>query len=72
MPRYLITLALMLFLSPVALSDITGHARVIDGDTVEVAEERIRLHGIDVPESRQPCRRGGEPWLCGENTYIYI
>ncbi len=27
--------------------DVTGPARVIDGDTIEVAGERIRVHGID-------------------------
>jgi len=32
-------------------ADITGKPRVIDGDTIEIAEERIRLHGIDAPES---------------------
>ncbi len=29
------------------MADVTGPARVIDGDTIEVAGERIRLHGID-------------------------
>jgi len=28
--------------------------RVIDGDTVEVAGESVRLQGIDAPESDQP------------------
>lgn len=31
--------------------DITGAARIIDGDTLEVAGERIRIYGIDAPES---------------------
>ena len=46
-------------LPTLALADVTGPARAIDGDTVEVAGERIRLHGIDAPESRQTCRRDG-------------
>ena len=30
--------------------------RIIDGDTVELADgTRIRLHGIDTPERDQPC-----------------
>jgi len=32
---------------------VIGKARVIEGDTVEIAIERIRLQGIDAPESRR-------------------
>ena len=35
---------------------IQGVASVIDGDTLEVRGSRIRLHGIDAPESGQVCR----------------
>ncbi|MDA1029792.1 MAG: thermonuclease family protein [Bacteroidetes bacterium] len=49
------------------MADTTGPARVIDGDTIVIAGERIRLHGIDAPETRQECRRGnGTPYRCGE------
>ena len=43
-----------------ALADIAGPARVIDGDTIDIAGERIRLHGIDAPESGQTCHRDGK------------
>ena len=44
----MLRLAFLLALLPaVALADVTGPARVIDGDTIEIAGERIRLHGID-------------------------
>lgn len=44
---------------------IEGPARVIDGDTVEVRGERIRLYGIDAPEARQSCDLNGKAWACG-------
>ena len=41
-------LALCLLASP-ALAGYVGPARVIDGDTLEIQSQRIRLHGIDAP-----------------------
>ncbi len=58
-----IPLVLALITTP-ALANVAGVASVIDGDTIAVHDQRIRLHGIDAPESRQlgrdrvgwPCR----------------
>ena len=46
-----LTIALTLLATP-ALADVTGTDSVIDGDTIEVHGQRIRLYGIDAPESR--------------------
>ena len=45
---------------------VTGAARVIDGDSLEIAGVRVRLHGIDAPERNQDCRdAGGKSYACG-------
>ena len=62
-----IALVLALIATP-ALADVAGTASVIDGDTIEVHGQRIRLHGIDAPESRQLCRLDGKPWQCGKDA----
>ena len=55
---------------PVALADdFIGRASVIDGDTLEIHGSRIRLWGVDAPESSQLCR--GEDSLqyrCGSKA----
>jgi endonuclease YncB( thermonuclease family) len=35
--------------------DLIGQATVVDGDTIEIHGNRIRLWGIDAPESTQFC-----------------
>ena len=57
---------LLLLSSAAVADDFVGQASVIDGDTLEIHGIRIRLWGIDAPESSQLCR--GEdslPYRCG-------
>ncbi|HWK33445.1 MAG TPA: thermonuclease family protein [Hyphomicrobium sp.] len=45
---------------------LVGAARIIDGDTLDVAGERVRLEGIDAPEMTQTCGRNSSgAWKCG-------
>lgn len=44
---------------PVSANSISGQASVIDGDTIEIRGERIRLVSIDAPESRHTCLDAG-------------
>jgi endonuclease YncB( thermonuclease family)/very-short-patch-repair endonuclease len=50
-------------------AEIVGRASVLDGDTIEIRNERIRFHGIDAPESGQSCRDGsGTAYRCGQRA----
>ena len=44
---------------------VQGPARVIDGDTLEVAGTTVRLFGIDAPERGQTCGAPQGEWDCG-------
>ena len=49
-----------------AQPEITGVPRIIDGDTLQVSGQRIRLGGIDAPEMREQCLTpSGAVWACG-------
>ena len=52
---------------------LSGPAVVVDGDTLKVGEERIRLHGIDAPEKDQLCKRSnGAEYHCGARSLVAL
>jgi len=54
------------FAVPAAADQLTGHPRVVDGDTLAFRDARVRLNGIDAPETQQLCQdRAGKSYQCG-------
>ena len=43
-----------------------NNIKIIDGDTMRIGKNKIRLHGIDSPEIKQKCKKtSGESYFCG-------
>ncbi len=64
--KFLFTFFLILF-SSASFSEkmIEGKAKIIDGDTIYIGKNKIRLHGIDAPEINQTCTIDNKIWDCG-------
>lgn len=67
MRRFLPLIAVLLLASPALASatEMTGIMTVTDGDTLKLNKQRIRLEGIDAPESDQTCILERRQWDCG-------
>ena len=62
----LVLAALLLLTAPALAGDIVGRADVVDGDTIDIGKVRIRLDGVDAPESWQTCHdAAGKLYRCG-------
>ena len=61
-----ITFVACLACSPAQAADLSGVPRVVDGDTLAIVPMKVRLEGIDAPETDQVClNANGVHWACG-------
>jgi endonuclease YncB( thermonuclease family) len=50
-----------------------SNVKVVDGDSLEINERRIRLLGIDAPEYMQVCEdENGQPYFCGQKAQKFL
>ncbi|MCG6856796.1 MAG: thermonuclease family protein, partial [Salaquimonas sp.] len=53
-------------------TEFHGRARVSDGDSLEIAGQRLRLVGIDAPEMAQTCRDASGTVECGRSARFHL
>ena len=69
MRTFILILTCLIFATNFANSKtIFGKARIIDGDTIHIKSNKIRLHGIDAPETKQTCKIDNQNWYCGKQS----
>lgn len=44
---------------------VIGYPRIIEADLIELNGTKLRLWGVDAPESEQWCTKNGRQWRCG-------
>ena len=64
----ILTIILLFFSNSVLAKTINGKPRIVDGDTIHIKSNKIRLHGIDAPETKQTCKINNEDWYCGKQS----
>lgn len=62
-----VKIAVLVFALPFVCSaaDLTGQATVIDGDTMEIGGQRVKLHGVWNPGLSHMCPGNHSDYPCG-------
>jgi endonuclease YncB( thermonuclease family) len=69
MPRLVLITVVAAQFGAAFAEDLVGQASVIDADTIEIHDTRIRIFGIDALESDQLCRNEeSELYRCGQKA----
>jgi endonuclease YncB( thermonuclease family) len=63
-----LALFILFIASPYSDYSLKGSADVVDGDTLQISAQHIRLYGIDAPENGQSYNLNGKPWPCGQRA----
>jgi hypothetical protein len=66
------TLLLVAFCGGALSDQLTGRPSIIDGDTLEIHGARIRLRGIDAPETDQLCRKEGSDQYRSAHAVLFL
>ncbi len=68
---YLILAVVLIEFAHTTFAD--SNLKVVDGDSLETANRRIRLVGIDAPEYTQTCEdENGDSYDCGKEALEYL
>ncbi|MDA0238848.1 MAG: thermonuclease family protein [Proteobacteria bacterium] len=51
---------------------VEGAGKVVNGRTMVIKAQRVRLHGIDAPDLRQTCTVGGKSYPCGKEAAAFL
>ena len=70
--KFLFLFFIIFFNFSVFSKTINGIAHVVDGDTIHIEKNKIRLHGIDAPEIDQTCTIKDKVWNCGIESSLEL
>ena len=65
--KFFFFIALILFFQQkIYTVELSGFSKIVDGDTIYIESNKIRLADIDAPEMKQKCKKNGKEYFCGK------